>query len=102
MLVAHSDRVQRLLCLQLSAISDDDLEILKNQEILAINQDPVEGTSVSPFRWGVNVRPTRSLLVTRTNSCPLARLDERSVKSCWLLERTISERDSYYAGPYIF
>jgi alpha-galactosidase len=28
---------------------------LKNKEILAINQDSVEGTSISPFRWGLNV-----------------------------------------------
>lgn len=40
----------------MSAIKDSDLEILKNTEILAINQDPVFGTSISPFRWGVNVR----------------------------------------------
>ena len=39
---------------QLSAISDTDLEILKNEEIIAINQDPVFGTSISHFRWGVN------------------------------------------------
>jgi alpha-galactosidase len=32
------------------------LSILKNQEIIAINQDPVYGTSISPFRWGINVR----------------------------------------------
>lgn len=40
---------------QLSAIKDSDVEILKNREILAINQDPVIGQSISPFRWGVNV-----------------------------------------------
>ena len=40
---------------QLSAITDDILGILKNREILAINQDPVEGSSISPFRWGINV-----------------------------------------------
>ncbi|TFK46796.1 glycoside hydrolase [Heliocybe sulcata] len=38
----------------LSAIANDSLEILKNQEILAINQDNVYGTSISPFRWGIN------------------------------------------------
>ena len=32
------------------------LSILKNEEIIAINQDPVVGTAVSPFRWGINVR----------------------------------------------
>lgn len=40
---------------QLSAITQETLSVLKNQEILAINQDPVEGTSISPFRWGINV-----------------------------------------------
>ena len=42
--------------MQLSAIKESDLEILTNKEIIAINQDPVVGTSISPFRWGVNVR----------------------------------------------
>ncbi len=40
---------------QLSQIAKSDLEIIKNQEIIAINQDPEVGTSISPFRWGVNV-----------------------------------------------
>jgi alpha-galactosidase len=31
------------------------LSVLKNQDIIAINQDPVYGTSISPFRWGINV-----------------------------------------------
>ncbi|KAL5523373.1 hypothetical protein ACEPAF_1640 [Sanghuangporus sanghuang] len=43
-----------LIGANLSAIKDSDLEALKNQEILAINQDAVVGTSISPFRWGVN------------------------------------------------
>ncbi|CAE6423062.1 unnamed protein product [Rhizoctonia solani] len=38
----------------LSAITPDTLSILANREILAINQDPVYGESISPFRWGVN------------------------------------------------
>ncbi|KAL5492791.1 hypothetical protein ACEPAI_4239 [Sanghuangporus weigelae] len=38
----------------LSALNQDQLEILKNEEIIVINQDPVVGTSISPFRWGVN------------------------------------------------
>ena len=42
-------------CLKLSAITPEILGILKNQEILAINQDPEIGTSISPFRWGINV-----------------------------------------------
>lgn len=40
---------------QLSAISSDTIEILTNLDILAINQDPVYGESITPFRWGVNV-----------------------------------------------
>jgi len=43
-----------LIGTNLSAIRQSDLTILKNQEIIAINQDPVVGTSISPFRWGVN------------------------------------------------
>ncbi|CAE6399424.1 unnamed protein product [Rhizoctonia solani] len=38
----------------LSAIGSDTLSILTNREILAINQDPVYGESISPFRWGIN------------------------------------------------
>ncbi|KAF9261422.1 glycoside hydrolase [Marasmius fiardii PR-910] len=38
----------------LSAITPEILDILKNREILAINQDPVVGESISPFRWGIN------------------------------------------------
>lgn len=41
---------------QLQGASQETLEILKNKEIIAINQDPVVGTSITPFRWGVNVR----------------------------------------------
>ncbi|KAG6845548.1 hypothetical protein H0H87_007792 [Tephrocybe sp. NHM501043] len=39
---------------QLSAITNETLSILKNKEILAINQDDVYGKSISPFRWGIN------------------------------------------------
>ncbi|PFH48963.1 glycoside hydrolase family 27 protein [Amanita thiersii Skay4041] len=35
-------------------ITPDILGILTNKEILAINQDPVVGKSISPFRWGIN------------------------------------------------
>ncbi|KAH9917692.1 uncharacterized protein BXZ73DRAFT_53322, partial [Epithele typhae] len=38
----------------LSTISARDLSILKNSEIIAINQDPVVGKAVQPFRWGGN------------------------------------------------
>ncbi|KAI0367725.1 glycoside hydrolase family 27 protein [Pilatotrama ljubarskyi] len=43
-----------LIGTDLSTISDENLAILKNGEILAISQDPVVGTSVTPFRWGIN------------------------------------------------
>lgn len=41
---------------KLSAITPDTLSILTNREIIAINQDPVYEESISPFRWGINVR----------------------------------------------
>lgn len=53
---------------QLSAITPDILGILKNTEILAINQDPVVGKSVSPFRWGINVGSPLSTCALLT--CP--------------------------------
>jgi len=43
-----------LIGTNLSAITSDILGILKNTEILAINQDSVVGQSISPFRWGLN------------------------------------------------
>jgi len=43
-----------LIGTNLSAVSSEIVEILGNTEILAINQDPVVGTSISPFRWGIN------------------------------------------------
>jgi alpha-galactosidase len=50
-----------LLC-QLATITSEMLDILKNTEIIAINQDPVYGTSISPFRWGINVGRSYALL----------------------------------------
>ncbi|KAG7448434.1 glycoside hydrolase [Guyanagaster necrorhizus] len=43
-----------LIGTNLSAITSETLSILKNKEILAINQDPVVGASIAPFRWGIN------------------------------------------------
>ncbi|EGO03622.1 glycoside hydrolase family 27 protein [Serpula lacrymans var. lacrymans S7.3] len=43
-----------LIGTDLSSATKDTLEILTNPEIIAINQDPVVGTSISPFRWGTN------------------------------------------------
>jgi alpha-galactosidase len=45
-----------LIGTNLSAIDQPTLDILMNKEIISINQDPVYGESVSPFRWGTNVR----------------------------------------------
>ncbi|PFH48961.1 glycoside hydrolase family 27 protein [Amanita thiersii Skay4041] len=38
----------------LPSISEQSLQILKNTEIIAINQDAVVGTAITPFRWGIN------------------------------------------------
>ncbi|KAK7451774.1 hypothetical protein VKT23_012453 [Stygiomarasmius scandens] len=43
-----------LIGTDLSIISDEMLSVLKNEEIIAINQDPVVGTAITPFRWGFN------------------------------------------------
>jgi len=43
-----------LISTDLSVATEQTLSILKNTEIIAINQDPVVGTSVTPFRWGIN------------------------------------------------
>lgn len=42
--------------MKLSAITQETLGILTNKEIIAINQDPEVGQSITPFRWGINVR----------------------------------------------
>ncbi|KAI0035971.1 glycoside hydrolase family 27 protein [Vararia minispora EC-137] len=43
-----------LIGTDLRTVTNETLEILSNEEIIAINQDPVVGTSISPFRWGIN------------------------------------------------
>ncbi|KAK7006262.1 alpha-galactosidase [Favolaschia claudopus] len=43
-----------LIGTHLASATSETLEILKNTEVIAINQDPVVGTAVTPFRWGVN------------------------------------------------
>ncbi|KIM37201.1 glycoside hydrolase family 27 protein [Hebeloma cylindrosporum] len=43
-----------LIGTDMSEITDEALSILKNAEIIAINQDPVVGTAITPFRWGIN------------------------------------------------
>lgn len=47
------------------------LSILKNTEIIAINQDPVHGTSISPFRWGINVGIMNCSLGCSNDNCSL-------------------------------
>ena len=41
-----------LISTDLSSITQQTIEILTNHELIAINQDPVVGTSITPFRWG--------------------------------------------------
>ncbi|KAF8191770.1 glycoside hydrolase family 27 protein [Pholiota molesta] len=43
-----------LLIVRLPSITAETVSLLKNTEIIAINQDPVFGTSISPFKWGIN------------------------------------------------
>jgi len=43
-----------LIGTDLRKVTDETLEVLTNRELIAINQDPVVGTSISPFRWGIN------------------------------------------------
>jgi len=47
-----------LIGTNLSLISNDSVEILKNQEVLAINQDQFVGTPLTPFFWGRNLDGT--------------------------------------------
>ena len=78
----------------LATISDETLSILKNTEIIAINQDPVVGTGVVPFRWGLNVRPNAH--------CPshtlisVAGLHLQHDPSSTILERRGAEWDRRY------
>ncbi|KAG6331627.1 hypothetical protein ID866_7464 [Astraeus odoratus] len=43
-----------LIGTDLETASAVTIEILTNPEVIAINQDPVVGTSITPFRWGIN------------------------------------------------
>ncbi|KAF9448138.1 glycoside hydrolase family 27 protein [Macrolepiota fuliginosa MF-IS2] len=38
----------------LTKATNETLTILKNTELIAIHQDPIVGTAVTPFRWGIN------------------------------------------------
>lgn len=80
----------RAMYIQLSAITPDTLSILTNREILAINQDPIYGESISPFRWGVNVRGMRSPVLMRALTLDVVRL---------VLQRDPSSRVLVWAQP---
>ncbi|KAJ7918506.1 glycoside hydrolase, partial [Mycena leptocephala] len=72
--------------LLLSAITPDILGILKNTEILAINQDPVVGQSISPFRWGLNLNTLNepSTLFFNLTESPWIRAGRQySVRDLW-------------------
>ncbi|EKM74620.1 hypothetical protein AGABI1DRAFT_116817 [Agaricus bisporus var. burnettii JB137-S8] len=43
-----------LIGTDLTKATKETITILKNKELIKIHQDPVVGTSISPFRWGVN------------------------------------------------
>jgi alpha-galactosidase len=43
-----------LIGTDLSTLSDDNLEILKNKYLLAFSQDPVFGAPAMPYKWGTN------------------------------------------------
>jgi len=43
-----------LIGTNLSAMTNETLEILTNEELIAINQDPIVGQGITPFRWGIN------------------------------------------------
>ena len=66
MFVQFPDRKEFILMmLQLSTIDEQSLAVLKNEEIIAINQDPVIGTGVVPFRWGIDVSRTSRWMPSR-------------------------------------
>lgn len=75
--ICYPDRMLNHDRFQLSAITQETLSVLKNREIIAINQDPVEGASVSPFRWGINVSLLFAFIhMMVVTGKTLARLDE--------------------------
>ncbi|KAI0792580.1 glycoside hydrolase family 27 protein [Abortiporus biennis] len=43
-----------LISTDFNSITPETISILTNDEIIAINQDPLYGGSVTPFRWGIN------------------------------------------------
>lgn len=69
-----------------------------NKEIIAINQDPVVGTSVTPFRWGINVGFScfRRYQKVLTLILP-AGLVEQLYPPSAVLERGEPKRNSVYA-----
>ncbi|KAK5164623.1 uncharacterized protein LTR77_009829 [Saxophila tyrrhenica] len=43
-----------LISADLSTATEETFEILGNRDLIKINQDPVVGENISPFRWGIN------------------------------------------------
>ncbi|KAH8827543.1 glycoside hydrolase superfamily [Flagelloscypha sp. PMI_526] len=43
-----------LIGADLAKLKKEDIEIYSNKELININQDPVFGKSITPFRWGKN------------------------------------------------
>ncbi|KAG9093389.1 hypothetical protein FRC06_011536 [Ceratobasidium sp. 370] len=83
----------------LSAITSDTLSILTNREIIAINQDPVYGESISPFRWGVNVGILDELGTDIPDTFPrTGGLDLQRDASSSVLVWTQREWNSYHDG----
>ena len=122
LILLHRRRHRRRSRAQLTSITAETLEILSNREIIAINQDPVVGTGLTPFRWGRNVRPTLPLTPRDERAtgwlagwltywltyvlagwligwvrARAARLDERLYVPGAVLERALAERDRVHA-----
>src|SRR6266550_2326675 len=68
-------------------MTPDILHILKNEEILEIDQDPVVGQSISPFRWGYNVSFSLSAFFV----APEPIISRRLGTPCSILEWSISK-----------
>lgn len=40
----------------LSSLSQESIDILTNEELLAFNQDTVYGAAARPYKWGTNAK----------------------------------------------
>ncbi|KAH9925139.1 glycoside hydrolase superfamily [Fomitopsis serialis] len=82
-----------LIGTNLSAVSSEIVDVLSNPEILAINQDPVVGTSISPFRWGLNPDWTsNSSFPAQYWSGP----SQNGPCSCWSLNTLSEPADMFF------